>query len=259
MTPATLADIARHLDATLRIEEIPDFAGALNGIQVETDAPIAKVAAAVDARERTIRATVDAGANLLIVHHGLFWSGTQPLRGAFLRRVRLLLENRIAVYSVHLPLDMHSELGNNALLARELGLDPSAGFARYKTIDIGVAGTSDLATAELVGRATRFASAHGHGVRTAGQVDGKVSRRWAICTGAGAGQETLREATAAGIDTLIVGEGPHWTAIDAEETGLTIIYAGHYATETLGVRALAAHVADTFGLLWVFLDAPTGL
>jgi dinuclear metal center YbgI/SA1388 family protein len=256
---ATVGDIARHLDATLRVDEIPDFAGALNGIQVETEAPITRVAAAVDARERTIRDAVDAGANLLIVHHGLFWSGTQPLRGAFLRRVRLLLENAVAVYSVHLPLDMHPELGNNALLARELGLDPSDGFARYKTVDIGVAGTCAIRTAELVSRAARFASAHGHEVRTAGTVDGKVTQRWAICTGAGAGQETLREAITSRIDTLIVGEGPHWTAIEAEEAGITIIYAGHYATETLGVRALAAHVGDMFGLPWVFLDAPTGL
>jgi putative NIF3 family GTP cyclohydrolase 1 type 2 len=96
-------------------------------------------------------------------------------------------------------------------------------------------------------------------VRTAGAVDGKVSSRWAICTGAGAGQDTLREAITATIDTLIVGEGPHWTAIDAEESGLTIVYAGHYATETLGVRALAAHVGDVFDLPWLFLDAPTGL
>ena len=259
MKTVTLADLARHLDATLRIEEVPDFAGALNGIQVETDAPITKVAAAVDARERTIRAAVDAGAGLLLVHHGLFWNGTQPLRGAFLRRVRLLLENDLGVYSAHLPLDMHPELGNNVLLAHELGLEPSAGFARFKTIDIGVAGVSDLPTAELVSRATRFARAYGHAARTAGQIEGKISRRWAICTGAGAGQDTLREAVTSGIDTLIVGEGPHWTAIDAEETGLTIIYAGHYATETLGVRALAAHVGDTFGVPWVFLDAPTGL
>ncbi|HJU67027.1 MAG TPA: Nif3-like dinuclear metal center hexameric protein [Gemmatimonadaceae bacterium] len=259
MKRPTVADIARHLDATLRVEEIPDFAGALNGIQVETEAPISRVAAAVDARERTIRAAVDADANLLLVHHGLFWSGTQPLRGAFLRRVRLLLEHQVAVYSAHLPLDMHPELGNNALLARELGLEPSAGFARYKTIDIGVSGTCDIPTAELVTRTARFARAHGHEVRTAGPVDGKVSQRWAICTGAGAGQETLREAAGARIDTLIVGEGPHWTAIDAEEAGLTIIYAGHYATETLGVRALAAHVGDTFDLPWLFLDAPTGL
>jgi dinuclear metal center YbgI/SA1388 family protein len=259
MTAPTVAEIGRHLDATLRVEEVPDFAGALNGIQVETEAPIVKIAAAVDGRERTIRATVDAGANLLIVHHGLFWNGAQPLRGAFLRRIRLLIEHHIAVYSSHLPLDMHPDLGNNALLARELGLNPSAGFARYKNVDIGVAGDCDVPTSELVARATRFARAYGHEVRTAGTVEGKVSRRWAICTGAGAGQDTLREAIASGFDTLIVGEGPHWTAIDAEEAGLTIIYAGHYATETLGVRALAAHVSDTFGLPWLFLDAPTGL
>jgi dinuclear metal center YbgI/SA1388 family protein len=256
---ATVVDIARHLDVTLRVDEIPDFAGALNGIQVETDTPITRIAAAVDARERTIRATADAGANLLLVHHGLFWSGVQPLRGAFLRRVRLLLEYGIAVYSAHLPLDMHPDLGNNALLARELNLVPSAGFARYKTIDIGVAGDSDLPTADLVARARRFARTHGHEVRTAGAVDEKVTRRWAICTGAGAGQDTIREAITAGLDTLIVGEGPHWTAIDAEEAGLTIIYAGHYATETLGVRALAAHIGEAFGLPWLFLDAPTGL
>lgn len=259
MNPVTVADIGRHLDAVLRVAAIPDFAGALNGIQVETEVPIAGVAAAVDARERTIRAAIGAGANLLIVHHGLFWSGSQPLRGAFLRRLRLLLAHDIAVYSAHLPLDMHPEFGNNALLARELGLEPSAGFARYTTIDIGVSGTSDVPTAELVSRATRFASTHGHEVRTAGEIGTKITRRWAICTGAGAGQDTLREATASGVDTLIVGEGPHWTAIDGEEAGLTIIYAGHYATETLGVRALAAHVGETFGLPWLFLEAPTGL
>ena len=256
---ATVAEIGRHLDALLRVDEIPDFPGALNGIQVETDSPIVKLAAAVDARERTIRATAEAGANLLLVHHGLFWGGVQPLRGAFLRRVRLLLEHGITVYSSHLPLDMHPELGNNALLARELGLAPGTGFARYKTVDIGVAGTSDVPTAELLARATRFARTHGHEVRTAGLVEGKVTRRWGICTGAGAGQDTLREAAASNLDTLIVGEGPHWTAIDAEEGGLTIFYAGHYATETLGVRALAAHVGGAFGLPWVFVDAPTGL
>jgi dinuclear metal center YbgI/SA1388 family protein len=259
MTARTAADIGRYLDELLRINEIPDFDGALNGIQVESDAPIVKVAAAVDARERTIRGTADAGANLLLVHHGLFWGGLQRLRGAFLRRIRLLLEREIAVYSAHLPLDMHAELGNNVLLAREMGLVPTTGFARYKSVDIGVAGTSDVPTVELVARAIRFARAHGHEVRTAGAVDGKVTRRWAICTGAGAGHDTLREAADGGHDTLIVGEGPHWTAIDAEEAGLTIIYAGHYATETLGVRALATHVASVFDLPWVFVDAPTGL
>jgi dinuclear metal center YbgI/SA1388 family protein len=259
VTGPTVAAIGHHLDVLLRVDEVPDFTGALNGIQVESDSPITKVAAAVDARERTIRAAAEAGANLLLVHHGLFWGGVQPLRGAFLRRIRLLLEHGIAVYSSHLPLDMHPELGNNVLLARELDLVPDAGFARYKAIDIGVAGTGDVPTSDLVARATRFARGHGHEVRTAGAVDGKVTRHWGICTGAGAGHDTLREAVTSGLDTLIVGEGPHWTAIDAEESGLTIIYAGHYATETLGIRALAAHVGATFDLPWVFLDAPTGL
>lgn len=256
---ATVAGIGRELDALLRVDEIPDFTGALNGIQFETDAPIEKVAAAVDARERTIRAAADAGANLLLVHHGLFWSGVQPLRGPFLRRVRLLIERDVAVYSSHLPLDLHPDLGNNALLARTLGLEPSEGFARYKTVDIGVAGKGEVPAEELVERVARFARSHGHAVRTAGPVEGKVTRRWAICTGAGAGQDTLREATASRIDTLIVGEGPHWTAIDAEEAALTVIYAGHYATETLGVQALAEHVSKAFNLPWVFVDAPTGL
>lgn len=256
---ATIADIGRELDTFLHVDEIPDFSGALNGIQFETETPIRKVAAAVDARERTIRAAADAGANLLLVHHGLFWSGVQPFRGPFLRRVRLLIERNIAVYSSHLPLDLHPDIGNNALLARTLGLTPSEGFAHYKTVDIGVAGNADVPTAELVDRAARFARSHGHVVRTAGSVDGKITRRWAICTGAGAGQDTLREATASRIDTLIVGEGPHWTAIDAEEAGLTVIYAGHYATETLGVQALAEHVGKTFDLPWVFVTAPTGL
>ncbi len=259
MTASTAAEIGRHLDALLRVDEIPDFAGALNGIQVDTELPITKVAAAVDARERTIRAAAEARANLLLVHHGLFWNGVQPLRGPFLRRVRLLVEHGIAVYSAHLPLDMHPEFGNNVPLAREMGLVPTAGFARYQTVDVGVAGTSDILTSEVVARATRFARSQGHEVRTAGVVEGKTTRRWGICTGAGAGHDTLREAVVSGLDTLIVGEGPHWTAIDAEEAGLTIVYAGHYATETLGVRALAAHVGGMFGLPWLFVDAPTGL
>lgn len=256
---ASLVEIAAHLDTLLRVGDVPEFTGALNGVQVETESPITKVVAAVDARQRTIRAAADTGGNLLLVHHGLFWGGVQPLRGAFLRRVKLLLEHDMAVYSAHLPLDMHPEFGNNVLLARELGLTPSGGFARYKTVDIGVSGSTEVPTSELVDRAARFARGHGHVVRTAGPVEGKMTRRWGICTGAGADMDTLREAVASSIDTLIVGEGPHWTAIDAEEAGLTIVYAGHYATETLGVRALAEYVGRTFDLPWAFVDAPTGL
>lgn len=256
---ATIAEIARHLDDLLHTAEIPDYPNALNGVQVETDAEIVKVAAAVDARERTIALAVDAGANLLLVHHGMFWGGLQPLRGPNLRRVRALITSGLALYSSHLPLDAHPELGNNVLLARQLGLTPSSGFARHKTIDIGVAGESNVPTAEIIERADALARQHEGSARHTATSDSGITRRWAICTGAGAARDTLDEAAARGIDTLIVGEGPHWTAVDGEELGITIIYAGHYATETLGVRALAEHVSRVYDVPWIFIDAPTTL
>ncbi|HET7563419.1 MAG TPA: Nif3-like dinuclear metal center hexameric protein [Gemmatimonadaceae bacterium] len=256
---SNVREIANHLDTLLRTADIPDYSNALNGLQVDSDADIVRIAAAVDARERTIRGAIDAGANLLLVHHGLFWGGLVPLRGAHVRRVRLLLGYDVALYSSHLPLDAHSQFGNNVLLARELGLAPSSGFARYKTIDIGVAGQMELPTAELIDRAGRVARRYGGDVRHSSVDDGRMTKRWAICTGAGASAETLREASERGIDTLIVGEGPHWTAVDADELGIAIIYAGHYATETLGVQALAAYVAERYDLPWEFIDVPTGL
>ena len=148
MNGVPLAALAAHLDALLRVREIPDYPPALNGVQVEHRGPVARIAAAVDASARTIRGAVDAGANLLLVHHGLFWGGLQPLAGHHYSRVRLLLEHDVALYSAHLPLDAHATFGNSLLLARELGLEPDGGFARYDTIDCGVRGSSDLATAD---------------------------------------------------------------------------------------------------------------
>jgi dinuclear metal center YbgI/SA1388 family protein len=255
----SLARIANELDSLLATEGFPDYEQAINGVQVETRDDIVKVAAAVDLRERTIRSAADHGANLLLVHHGLFWGGLQPLRGPYYRRIHALLSSGIAVYSSHLPLDAHSEVGNNVLLARELGLTPSAGFARYETIDTGVRGESNLATAHLIAAADAVARRWGGVARNSPCEPQRITTRWAICTGAGASADTLREAVQHGIDTLIVGEGPHWTAVDADELGIVIIYAGHYATETFGVRALADHVGRVFDLPTVFIDVPTGL
>ncbi len=254
-----LSDIAAHLDALLRTADVPDYSGALNGIQVENHEPIRRVAVAVDASLATIDGAIDAGANLLVVHHGLFWSGAQPLRGRIHARFSRLLTNDIAVYSSHLPLDLHPALGNNALFARELGLDPTDGFARFQTIDVGVMGATDLATTELAQRAGLVAQREGGTLVSVGVTPGRKTLCWAICTGAGASSETLREAAAAGVDTLIVGEGPHHTAIEAQELGIAVLYAGHYATETFGVRALGAELERQFGLPWDFIAAPTGL
>jgi dinuclear metal center YbgI/SA1388 family protein len=254
-----LAEIATYLDATLRTADVPDYPGALNGVQVEHAGPVRRVAVAVDASLQTIRGAIDADANLLLVHHGLFWAGAQQLRGRVYDRFHRLITNDIAVYSSHLPLDLHPTLGNNALLARALGLDPLEGFARYQSIMVGVMGNSDIDTAALVERADAIARAEGGALVSVGVSPGRRTRRWAICTGAGASSDTLREAAAAGVDTLIVGEGAHHTGVEAPELGIAVLYAGHYATETFGVRALGADLEHRFGLPWTFIAAPTGL
>jgi len=257
-TPAANT-IAEHLDTILGTANVPDYPGAVNGLQVANRHPVRKVATAVDASLRTIEGAIAADANLLIVHHGLFWGGTQPLVGTRYDRLRLLIEHDIAVYSNHLPLDRHPTLGNNALLARALDLEPTGEFHAYNKVAIGVRGESAQPTAHLVDAAREFANAWGGDVRTSAIPSGHITRRWGICTGGGASAESLTDATALGLDTLIVGEGPHWTAVDAPERGLIIIYAGHYATETLGVRALGEYVANTFGIPWTFIHAPTSL
>lgn len=255
----TIDEVAEYADSFLRTRTIPDYPSALNGLQCSARGDLRKIAAAVDFSTRAIEGAKELDANLLVVHHGMFWGGLSPLTGAGYRRVRLLFENDIAVYSSHIPLDCNPILGNNVLLARELDLTPTREFARYQGIFIGVAGDSDVTTKSLVEKATSFARRYGHETRTTPIAEGRRTRRWGMCSGAGAAADTLQEAIDAGIDTLIVGEGPHWTAITAEENDLVVIYAGHYATETLGVCALAQHLAEKYDVPWGFVSAPTGL
>ena len=255
----SLTEIAEHLDTMLRVAEVPDYGGAHNGVQVENASPIRRIATAVDASLETIQGTIDAGANLLIVHHGLFWSGAQPLRGRIYERFRRLLANDVAVYSVHIPLDLHPVVGNNVLLAVELDLEISGRFGQYKDALIGVMGDADIATTELADRVRRLSERGGGSVVIVGNSPGRRTRRWAICSGAGVSSETLREAVGAGIDTLIVGEGSHHTGVEARELGVAVLYAGHYATETLGVQALGTEIEREFGVPWTFIEAPTGL
>jgi len=251
--------IAAYTDELLETRTTPDYTTALNGLQLENRSDITGIAAAVDFSTRAINGAIAARANLLIVHHGMFWDGAAPVTGSSYRRLQLLIENDIAVYSSHLPLDRHPAFGNNALLAKELGLIPKTPFAEFEGIFIGVSGESGIETRVLVERARTFAKNHGGDLRTTPIGSGQQTNRWAICTGAGASADTLKEAREKGIDTLIVGEGPHWTAVYAEENKLTILYAGHYATETLGVRALGEHLAVKYGISSSFISAPTGL
>lgn len=256
---ATLAAISEFLDRTLRIAEIPDYPNAVNGVQLANLGDIHGVATAVDFSSASINGAVDSGAKLLIVHHGMFWSGVQPITDVRHQRLWTLITHDVAVYSAHLPLDVHPDLGNNALLAKRLGLTPSGGFARYQAIDVGVSGEAELHTRDIANRARALAEEFGGTLVATPFENDRITRRWGICTGAGADLSTLREAAQRGLDTLIVGEGPHHTAVEARELGIVVLYAGHYATETLGVRALGAMLADKFGLTASFIDTPTGL
>ena len=208
-------DVAEYADELLQTRTTPDYANALNGLQLENRSEITAVAAAVDFSTRAVNGTIAVNANLLVVHHGMFWEGPDRFNGPSYRRLRLLIDNDIAVYSSHLPLDRHPTLGNNVLLAKRLGLAPLAAFAAYEGIFIGVSGESEIETATLAERARTFARSCGGDIRTTPIETRRQTRRWAICTGAGASAGTLKEAREMKIDTLIVGEGPHWTAVHA--------------------------------------------
>lgn len=257
MTDATT--IANYLDELLSTSNVEDYDGAVNGLQFTNDIPITEICAAVDFSLRAIQNCIERKANLLIVHHGMFWNGSSPFTGSNYRRIKLLIENHVAVYSSHLPLDLHPEVGNNVLLARALGLRPVRGFAHAKGVAIGVAGDADIPTSDLVERVMEFSEQYGGSVVATSMKKDRQTRKWGMCTGAGAGSETLAEVREQGIDTLIVGEGPHWTAVAAEDDDISIIYAGHYATEALGVQAIAERASKKFNLPWSFIQAPTGL
>jgi len=248
-----LSDLSEYLDGYLRVREVPDWPGAHNGLQVDSPREIRRVAAAVDAAQATVRQAVAWGADLLLVHHGLFWDGNRPLTGRRYRRLKAILDADLAVYAAHLPLDVHPEVGNNAVLARELGIQARGWFGAYQGWPLGVWGELEVTREELAARAARILGSPVHLVPGGPE----VVRRAGVITG-GAGDE-IGAAIAAGLDAFVTGEARHHNFFDAEEGGLNLLLGGHYATEVWGVRALAAHLADRFGMEWTFLDHPTGL
>jgi len=248
-----LSELTSYLDTFLRVREVPDWGGALNGLQVDSPREVVRVAVAVDAAQSCIDRAVEWGADLLLVHHGLFWDGNVPVTGRRYRRLRSILAAELAVYAAHLPLDVHPEVGNNAVLARELGIEPRGWFGDYKGTPVGVWGELDVGRDEL--RARAQAALGGPVLLVPGGPE--RIRRAGVITGGGA--DEIGAAVAAGLDAFVTGEARHHNYFDAEEGGINLLLGGHYATETWGVRALAQHLADTFGLEWTFIDHPTGL
>jgi len=248
-----LAAIVTHLDQYLRTREITDYPGAWNGLQVENSGNVLKIGAAVDACAWTIEHAVEQGITLLLVHHGLFWSGVQPLTGVTRRKMKAALDADLAIYSAHLPLDCHPIVGNNILLAKALGFKNCTPFFTSKGQPIGLQTKAALSLEDLARRMERALGSAPH-ICLGGP---SKTARIGIVTG-GAGGEVAK-AAAEGVDTFITGEGPHHSFTAAEELGVNLIYGGHYDTETFGVKALAAHLSKRFRIPWQFLDHPTGL
>jgi dinuclear metal center YbgI/SA1388 family protein len=253
MAEIELTRLVTYLNDYLKTDEVQDYSGAHNGLQVEGRPVVKRIVAAVDACRATIERTAELEADLLLVHHGLFWNGVQRFVGPVYQRYKTLFDSGISIYSSHLPLDAHPEVGNNHELARGLGLQVEEGFGDYKGVEIGVRCSADLARNELVERLDSLLGTPSN-VLECGPL--RV-RHIGIVTGGGGSM--VGEAADAGLDTLITGEGAHHNFHTADEYGVNLIFSGHYATETFGVRKLARHIEEKFGIEWEFVEHPSGL
>lgn len=248
----SLQEVVAFLDQTLNTAGISDYPGAINGLQLENGGKIGRVVAAVDASLPVIQAVAAGGPGLLIVHHGMFWQGSQPIKGAFYQKLKTAIDAGLAIYSSHLPLDIHPQLGNNALLGQALGVEGLTPFSNSKGAVLGVEGTWSGTRQSLHHRMEELLG-RVHVCPAGPENISKIG----IITG-GAGSEVAAMA-ARGLDAFITGEGPHWSYPLAEELGLNVFYGGHYATETFGVKALAQEISKIFTLPYQYHDHPSGL
>jgi dinuclear metal center YbgI/SA1388 family protein len=250
--PAAVQEIIAEIDGLLAPERFDDY--CVNGLQVPGPAEVSTLATGVSAHAELFELAAREGAQLLLVHHGIFWGpGVRSVDAMLKRRLQILFDAQIALAAYHLPLDAHPELGNNALLARALGAGRQTPFALHRGVPIGCLAAfpgDGVAAAELIER-VQAVTAHEPLVFDAGP---ERVRSLAIVSGAGA--DHLEEAARAGADALLTGEVPERSMALARECGVRLIAAGHYATETLGVRRLGEQLAERFGLRHVWLDVP---
>jgi dinuclear metal center YbgI/SA1388 family protein len=250
---ASLPDIVTYTDDFLRIRDVGDWDNALNGLQIESSGRVTRIGAAVDVSTRVLTEAGRKNIDFLIVHHGLFWPGLQPVTRSLRRQLQFAFKTDMALYSAHLPLDIHPKVGNNAQLAAALGLKSAQPFLEEKGQPVGLKTCVSMRPNELVRKLRKALN----GPVKFFDFGPKEIRAIGIITGA-AGSEIYRVAEE-NIDTFITGEAPHWAAVAAEELGMNLLLGGHYATEVFGVKALAAHLSKRFRVPWEFIDCPTGL
>lgn len=245
--------LVSYLDDTLRISEIADYGP--QGLQIEGRTQVDKIVGMVDAHQPCVEAALERGGHLMLVHHGILWGDAKRLAGSYGRLIRTFIENDLNLYAAHLPLDAHPQWGNNAELARRLGLSVVDWWAEVKGTPLAALAEYDepLAFQELV---ARFEERVGRPRLV--QAEGPpVVRTVGILSGFGA--DKIAAAASLGCDAYVTGETSHAQFYDAANTGINLLYGGHYTSETVGVQALGEHLAQRFGIAFEFVDLPTGL
>ena len=229
---------------------------SLNGLQVEGADSVSNIVVTVDASlELTERSEV-AEADLVLVHHGLFWGKPKAVEGSHKKLLTNLFASQTSLYATHLPLDAHAELGNNQCLAKVLELDEISSAGEYGGELIGRLGSNakKLDLSEFTNRLEKLDGKHQVSTLAFGP---KVPKKVMIVSGSAA--DMLYSYKEEGFDTFITGEAKQFAYHFAKEHGLNVIFAGHYATETLGVKALGKLLEDKFKVNWKFVDIPTGI
>lgn len=247
-----ILQLSHYLDDLLDIKSIKDSPNAVNGLQAQNIGEIQKLGLAVDLCQATIDLAVEKNCNMMFVHHGMFWSGVQPIRGSYYDKLAAMFRANLGLYSAHIPLDMHPVLGNNRALADLIGLKHLKNFGEYNGAKIGLKGRIAAQSADSLGRLLEARLGSPVKVIGAGEV-----RSVGLVTGGAAG--VLRQAKQESLDCYITGEGENHHFHEAMEGDCVLILAGHYATETGGVKAVGRHLKEKFNLRSEFLDYPTGL
>ena len=220
-----LQTVTAFLDGILSVDSIPDASRALNGLQLENGGAVSRVAAAVDGSEKAIHAALETGADLLLLHHGIFWQTMQPITGIAYRKLKAAMDGNLAIYAAHLPLDV---------------------------VSLGTHGEFPGTCREL---AQRLETVLGASIQTF-WADSPAAPAGDVFVCSGGAGDDLVQAAALGCRTYVTGEGSHWNIPMAHELGVNLVFGGHYFTETFGVKALGHLLKDVYGLDYAFIDLP---
>lgn len=253
---ATIQEISQFLENELNVKDYEQIDKAINGFQVEKRGKIQKICLAVDFCLETLQQAISQKADAILVHHGIYWGKPLPIAGRHYDLIEKLIKHNIALLALHLPLDMHKRWGNNIGLIEELGFYYSHCFGNYHGLKLLFMAEMEKGSKTVGELLKDYRQKFGNPLFVVGEEDRAINKL-AVCSGGGL--FGLEDAKKEGADAFLVGDANHTMYHLAKELDIVVISGGHYATETIGVKRLGAHMAELFSLETIFLDVPTGL